>query len=136
MTELITTCESYMKEDQTIYIANSRYNVMCGYPSLTAEDFGTMVINSPVILALNSCDVGIVAKVTKKGDEYMFDYTYYLIDYYDFDKNLLPSYYLMNRYGEWQNFINYGTFSSKVTWKAGESSRAIEGQKLMLSVMH
>lgn len=134
MAELITACESYMKENQTVYIANSRYNAMCGYPSLTAEGGWTLIKNAPVILAINSCDAGIVAKVTKKGDEYTLDYTYFLIDYYDFDKELLEEYYLMNRYGEWQNFINYGTFSSKISWKAGESSQAIEKQKLLLSM--
>ncbi|MBD5135240.1 MAG: VWA domain-containing protein [Lachnospiraceae bacterium] len=132
MTELITTCESYMKENQTIYIANSRYNVMCGYPSLTAEDGWTLLLNSPVILAINSCDAGIVAEVTKNGDEYTLDYTYYLIDYYDFDKYLLEDYYLMNRYGKWQNFINYGTFSSNITWKKGESKKGILKQKLQI----
>lgn len=45
MPELIKVCESYMKDNQTIYIANSRYNVMCGYPSLTAEGWRTLLSN-------------------------------------------------------------------------------------------
>ncbi|MDE6253305.1 MAG: VWA domain-containing protein [Lachnospiraceae bacterium] len=132
MAELIKACESYMKENQTICIANSRYNVMSGYPNLVDEDWGTRLLNAPVILALNSCDAGIVAKVTKKDDEYILDYTYYLIDYYDFDKGSLKQYYMMNRYGKWQNFINYGSFSSKITWKKGESNKEIEEQKLKI----
>lgn len=136
MTELIMACESYMKGNQTIYIANSRYNVMCGYPNLVAEGGMTAVINAPVIAAINSCDAGIVAKVTKKGDEYTLDYTYYLIDYYDFDKKLLRNFYLMNRYGKWQNFTNYGVFSSSIVWNVGEYSKVIEMQKQLMSVIH
>lgn len=93
------------------------------------EDGFTVIQNAPLIVALNSCDAGIVAKVTKNGKKFTIDYTYYLIDYYDYDKSLLQDFYLMNRYGKWQNFVNYGTYSSKFTWEQGEYNTVIEQQK-------
>lgn len=121
--EIASASEKYLRDGEKIIISNSQDNALPGCQSFLDRDgdieqFLHIVGNANTFATVNSADAGIVCEVTRDGNHYCMNYKYYIIDY---DKNVLPELYDLNRYGYANNFVGYGKISGEVEWDAGES---------------
>ena len=123
--DIATASESYIKDGETIIISNSKNNTLPGCQTFLDKDeddeqIAHVLANANTFATINSADAGIVCKITRNGNHYTMKYNYYIIDYYDFDKDVLRELYDMNKYGEAANFMGYGKITGRVEWDAGK----------------
>ena len=97
---------------------------LCGCESFIAsgnylEDLANAGLHANTFTSINAADASIVCEVTRNGDQYTMNYNYYIVDYYDWDKNIMEDLYNLNAYGYANNFLGIGETSGEMTWDAG-----------------
>ncbi len=125
--DVAMACDGNIADGETVTFANSPSTTWQGCPNFITLENGlpqglNVAGNFNTLCTLGDAEAGIVCQVTRIGDQYCMVYSYYLVDYYDFDSNLLESMYDMNRYGYGTNFMAYGKISGVATWTAGSDT--------------
>lgn len=95
-------------------------------------------------LAINNAATRTIAKVTFDGDEYTMDVRFYILDYYNWDKDdkyevggIVPSeLYQLCKCGASRFYENWGFYDTQIKWKATDDGNArnkiLEEEKVRL----
>lgn len=63
---------------------------------------------------------GVIAEITRNGNEYTMKFRFYIMDLYDWDKKGEPALYYLNTDGYARCFRSMGLYEDSFTWKYGE----------------
>jgi len=76
---------------------------------------------------IGEAGAAVVADVSRSGDEYIMDYTYYVIDIYEwawhYDDDMLSGiFHSFHESGDAMEYLMIGSFSGTIKWKKGENA--------------
>ncbi|MDO5126499.1 MAG: hypothetical protein Q4D54_01975 [Eubacteriales bacterium] len=113
--------EGYLEDGQTITLSVDGLRGCDGFLGGDHDEWNA-VLHANTFAAINQADAGIVCEITRNGDQYEMTYKYYIIDHYDFEHDILPELYDLNKYGYATNFVSIGEIDGYVTWNSGLDS--------------
>lgn len=124
--KLMENAEMMIKDKDTLVIASVEpiMTVMSGEKPEFFYGFD-------MALTLGQSSGGMVAEVTRNGDNYKMTLNYYIQDYYDWEKNggadgffvTDGEMYTLNEVGWAKQFEMKGKFTSEISWTKGESCK-------------
>lgn len=115
--QLKQECVNVLNDGETKYIATApdseffALDVLNGYSNMNQKLY--IGLNYEAFLAVDSANAVFVGECSYNGDRYIIDFNYYILDYYDFDPQLLEELYAFNVYGLANTFWTIGKITGR-----------------------